>query len=267
MAPVKRGPPVQVKIPAWIRQLVKDARVEKPKTTTMVARKKLKLPISMGRSAQSVHVANSEKTSEVPRKQVKLSASSPSQAEGARVKGPPNVSKVVRKQARSNRIPRKSTVVTPVLLDGGVERIGAGSHRAMCAVKILQSDSSEFFGDLNGRVKKSEETSAWYGREAAKYPIITSSTVVKCRDGAPLLYFIKSGMFAGQSLEEQDVLSKQSLEAIGAMIKVYTPRPLSARDPRSKLDRAEQKRKWAAKRLPHGKYVSHRSFCCKSMPC
>lgn len=154
-------------------------------------------------------------------------------------------------QAREEDIPRD----IPVLLGGGVEVVGDGTHQASCAVKILRKNSSEFFEGAIETVDKSVEAAQRLRQEAAQYPIISTSTVVKCQDGTPLLYFIKNGMFAGMSAVEQENRRKESLDAIRSLVKGYAPRQPTGTDSRSKLDRQEQKRTWSAKKLPWGKYV------------
>ena len=60
-------------------------------------------------------------------------------------------------------------------------------------------------------------------RNRADDPVIRSSTVVRCKDGPPLLYFIKGGMRAGLSLEEQQNLPNNSMRAIQELVKAYPP--------------------------------------------
>lgn len=146
----------------------------------------------------------------------------------------------------------------PLLRDGGQETIGLGDHQANVTVKILQKDSSEFFQGSIHHVPKGEAGKAErdrYQREAANYPLTTSSTVVRCQDGTPLLYFIKRAMFAGLSPKEQLDLSSQSMTSIQELIAAYPPIPPGVKDSRI-ANHAEQRQKWSRKGQAWGRLVS-----------
>ena len=117
-----------------------------------------------------------------------------------------------------------------LLHDSEEESIGA--HRAVLSVLIMQEDSSAFFGGSNKQVDKSQEAAEKFRRQAANYPVVQSSTVVKTKDGRPLLYFLKEGMLAGLTLAEQCDLPIQSLNAIRGLIDAYPPPQPDEKDSR-----------------------------------
>ncbi|KAL8688498.1 MAG: hypothetical protein Q9218_005606 [Villophora microphyllina] len=78
------------------------------------------------------------------------------------------------------------------------------------------------------------EEAEQYRREAARYPVIDSNTVVKTEDEIPLAYFIKGAMFAGLSLNEREELKESLLRTVKELIKEYPPPPPKTNDSRVK---------------------------------
>ena len=146
---------------------------------------------------------------------------------------------------------------TQVLRDSGEETLGSGEYKVVCSVKTLQKTSSAFFEGPIKEVSKEEGTAENYRREAVEYPVVRESIVVRCKDGTPMLYFIKGGMFAGLDLSEQQDLAKKSVTAIEALKKVHPPVPPKPEDARVDQHIA-QKEKWRAMGKAWGRLVSFR---------
>ncbi|KAL8829838.1 MAG: hypothetical protein Q9191_001790 [Dirinaria sp. TL-2023a] len=157
-------------------------------------------------------------------------------------------------RSRKERPVAAISTAGPVLVDGGEETIGDGAHQAVCSVRVLQTESSAFFEGPIKEVTKTKEAADKYRSDAAEYPVVRDSTVVKCQDGRPLLYIIKGGMFAGLSADEQQHLSMQSTKAIQDLVEAYEPPAPTASDPRARQDREEQSAKWKARGKPWGRY-------------
>ncbi len=184
---------------------------------------------------------------------------------GARVektKAPPKEPveppRLVQQQLFAGLTAPTAAAYSPILHDGGQETIGLDDYQANVAVKILQKDSSEFFQGPIHHAPKGENGQAErdrYQREAADYPLTTSSTVVRCKDGTPLLYFIKGAMFAGLSPQEQLDLASQSTSSIQELVAAYPPIPPGVKDSRI-ANHAEQRRKWRQKGKAWGRLVS-----------
>jgi len=152
----------------------------------------------------------------------------------------------------------KPTAAASILQNGGEETIGLREYQANVSVKILPKDSSEFFQGPIHHVPKGDDGKAErdrYQREAANYPLTTSSMVVRCEDGMPLLYFIKGAMFAGLSPKEQLDLASQSMSSIQELVTAYPPIPPGAKDSRI-ANHAEQRQKWRRKGKAWGRLVS-----------
>ena len=141
----------------------------------------------------------------------------------------------------------------PILVNDGQGFVGQAAHRALVTILTLQQDSSALFGGPNKMVPKTNEAAESYRLHAESYPLITSSTVVKTKDGVPLLYFLKDGMLAGLTEEEKQRLPAQSLSAIRALIDVYPPPPPEKKDSRVT---EEQRVVQLAKKQAYGRYVS-----------
>ena len=177
---------------------------------------------------------------------------------GARIEksraAPKSSSKALRAEKR--RLAPLAPQTNQLLVDGGEETIGAEDHEAVFSVKVLQKPSSAFFEGPIKQIPKTKEVADRFRLEAADYPVIRSNTVVRCKDGAPLLYMIKGGMLAGLSPEEQQDLAGRSMSAIRALVKAYPPVAPKAEDPRVTQDQEEQKEKYTAKDQAWGRYVS-----------
>lgn len=184
---------------------------------------------------------------------------------GSRVektRSPPKVpvepTRLVQQQLFAGLTTPAVTDYSPSLHDGGQETVGSGDFSTNCSVKVLQKHSSTFFQGTIQKApqgEKGKEAALKLYRKAASYPVINTSTVVKCEDGRPLLYFIKGAMFAGMSADKQHSLTAQSINAIKELIATYPPIAPKKDDSRV-FDQAEQKRKWRGKGKAYGRYVS-----------
>ena len=153
----------------------------------------------------------------------------------------------------SEALGKKASKTGPILHDSGEEIVGEGIHQAAVSILTLQEDSSAFFGGTNKKVAKSKEAAEKYRLEAEDYAVVESSTVVKTRDGVPLLYFLKDGMLAGLTPEERQHLPIQSLSAIRGLVKAYPPPAPPKKDSRVIQ---QQRDKQLAKKQAYGRYVS-----------
>lgn len=153
-----------------------------------------------------------------------------------------------------------AAVTTP--RDGGEEIVGLGSYQTVCHVRTVEADSSTLFNGPVKQVKKTTEAADEHRRRALEYPVIKESTVVKTKDGRPLLYFLKKGIFAGMSADEQQQQGQQSMDAIRRLINNYTPPPPPTEDPRVKEKGIQKMKEWADKGKAYGRYVGsqHRSL-------
>ena len=141
----------------------------------------------------------------------------------------------------------------PTLRDGGFETIGEGPYQVTLHVKTLPQKSSKFFEGPIPHVDKSDKAVTRFRKDAEKYTVIRDSTVVRCADGKPLLYFVKAGMLKGLSEDEKRDLPEQSVNAIRDLTKAYPPTPPKKGDSRLQ---AEQMEIQAAKHEYFGRYVS-----------
>ena len=144
----------------------------------------------------------------------------------------------------------------PVLRDDGEEMVGLGAYQAVCHVKTVDVESTTLFNGPVKQVKKTVEAADEHRRRALEYPVIRESTVVRTRDGRPLLYFLKKGIFAAMSAEEQQHMGQQSVDAIRGLIDAYKPPVPPTEDPRMKERGAQKMREWAEKGKAFGRYVS-----------
>ena len=149
----------------------------------------------------------------------------------------------------------EAAVAEPILRDGSEEIVGLGSYQAVCHVKTVDVDSSTLFNGPVKQVKKTMEAADEHRRRALDYQVIKESTVVRTKDGRPLLYFLKKGVFAGMSADEQQQLGRQSMDAIRRLINGYTPPAPPTEDPRVKERGVQKMREWAAKGMAYGRYV------------
>lgn len=140
----------------------------------------------------------------------------------------------------------------PLLLDAGFETVGDGAFGAVFSVKVLQKHSRVFFSGRIPAVKKSEASIQRYRQEATHYPVIRSSTVVRCADGKPVLYFIKAGMYAGLAPDEKREKRENSIKAIRELINVYPPPPPKTGDSRMQEEQREIQK---AKHQAFGRHV------------
>ena len=149
--------------------------------------------------------------------------------------------------------PKERVQSSPILLDGEEKTIGTKDHQAVFKEKILQKYSSVFFKDP---IKKIDKLNAdAYRLEAASYPVIRTSIVVRCKDGPPLLYFIKGGMLAGLSLEEQKNLPNGSMHAIKGLVQAYPPNQPKVNDSRLSENGEAQRERHESKKQAWGRYV------------
>ena len=126
-------------------------------------------------------------------------------------------------------------------------------YQGTFAVKNLPGDSSAFFEGAIPAVDKTPEAVAEFRQKAAGYPVVNTSTTVRSEDGTPLLHFIKAGMYAGLSQDEQQEMASESVKAIQELVQVYRPPPPKAKD--SRVLRASQETQ-KAKNQAFGRYVS-----------
>ncbi|KAL8920279.1 MAG: hypothetical protein Q9208_006347 [Pyrenodesmia sp. 3 TL-2023] len=127
----------------------------------------------------------------------------------------------------------------PLLVDAGFETVGDGAYGAVFSVKVLQKHSRVFFSGPIPAVKKTEASIQRFRQEATHYPVIRSSTVVRCADGKPVLYFIKAGMYAALAPDEERRKRENSIKAIRELINVYPPPPPKADDSRMQKEQRE----------------------------
>lgn len=140
--------------------------------------------------------------------------------------------------------------------DGREEIVGVGSYQTVCHVKTVDADSDTLFNGPVKQVKKTMEAADEHRRLALDYQVIKDSTVVRTKDGRPLLYFLKKGIFAGMSADEQQQLGQQSMGAVRRLIDNYTPPAPPTEDPRVKEKGAQKMKEWAEKGKAYGRYVS-----------
>lgn len=148
---------------------------------------------------------------------------------------------------------RKRPAQRPILLDGGPETVGSGEYTVTVSVKILQEQSSVFFSGPIPAVDKSTESIRRFRDEASQYAVIQTSTVVRCADGKPVLYFIKGGMYASLTPGGDRELREKSISAIRELIDVYPPPRPDQADSRMQ---AEQRGIQGEKNKAFGRYVS-----------
>ena len=150
----------------------------------------------------------------------------------------------------------EAAVAGPTRQDEGEEVVGFGSYQTVCHVKTVEADASTLFNGPVKQVKKTMEAADEHRRRALDYPVIKDSTVVRTKDGRPLLYFLKKGIFAGMSADEQQQLGQQSMGAVRRLIDNYTPPAPPTEDPRVKEKGVEKMKEWADKGKAYGRYVS-----------
>ena len=143
----------------------------------------------------------------------------------------------------------------PSLQDDGEELVGVGTYQALCQVKTVDVESSSLFTGSIKRVEKSLEATDEHRRRALAYPVIKESTVVRTKDGRPLLYFLKKGIFAGMSTDEQEQQGQQSMNAIRTLINIFNPPVPPQNDPRLTEKGVEKMKEWASKGKRYGRYV------------